>query len=433
VTAHDRPLKGAWGIVSLLVLFMLINFADKVVVNIAGPPMREELGITPEQFGLVGSSFFFLFSISAITVGFLTNRLETRHALMVMSIVWALAQFPMLGLASLEVLIACRILLGAGEGPAGPVATHAAYKWFPDQFRGLPTAIIAQGSALGIIVAAPALSWVVVNWSWQWAFGVMGIASIVWCVLWHIWGREGTLVDPPVVNVEGGGDYIPYRYLLTCPSIIGICCAGFASYWGLVLGFTWTTSYLVEGLHYGQQMGGSLTALPFIVGLVVVLAGGALSQRLLRTGHTSRLSRGVFPTITVIVGGCILPCILLMPTPGLKFATLIAGGAIGSTIYVVLPMVVSELTPQPQRSAMLAITTSLVTSAGLFSPWVMGWIVQNAATPVAGYERGYAILGVLMIIGGLIGLIFIRPEADKTRLARRAIVGAPLAAAASSN
>ena len=180
-------------------------------------------------------------------------------------------------------------------------------------------------------------------------------------------------------------------------------------------------------------MGGSLTALPFIVGLVVVLAGGALSQRLLRTGHTSRLSRGVFPTITVIVGGCILPCILLMPTPGLKFATLIAGGAIGSTIYVVLPMIVSELTPQPQRSAMLAITTSIVTSAGLFSPWVMGWIVQNAATPVAGYERGYAILGVLMIIGGLIGLIFIRPEADKTRLARRAIVGAPLAAAASSN
>ena len=59
MTEQQRPLKGAWGIVFLLVLFMLINFADKVVVNIAGPPMREELGISAEQFGLVGSSFFF--------------------------------------------------------------------------------------------------------------------------------------------------------------------------------------------------------------------------------------------------------------------------------------------------------------------------------------------------------------------------------------
>jgi MFS family permease len=98
-----------------------------------------------------------------------------------------------------------------------------------------------------------------------------------------------------------------------------------------------------------------------------------------------------------------------------------------------MPMIVSELTPQPQRSAMLAITTSIVTSAGLFSPWVMGWVVQNAATPVAGYERGYVILGVLMIVGGLIGLIFIRPEADKVRLARHATATAPLAAAASSD
>ena len=426
MTDQPRPLKGAWGMTALLLLFMLINFADKVVVGLAAQPIMAELKLSPEQFGLLGSSFFFLFAIYGVVVGFITNRVQTRHALMVMSIVWALAQFPMLGTVSLEVLIACRILLGAGEGPAGPVATHAAYKWFPDQFRGLPTAIIAQGSALGIIVAAPTLSWIVVNWSWHWAFGVLGIASLVWCVLWQIWGREGTLVDAPIKDGAAANEHIPYWRLLTCPSIVGVCCAGFASYWGLVLGFTWTTSYLVEGLGYGQQMGGNLTALPFIVGLVVVLAGGALSQRLIRTGHTSRLSRGVLPTATVVLGGCILPFVVLMPTPALKFATLIVGGAIGSTIYVVLPMIVSELSPQPQRSAALAITTSFVTSAGIFSPLVMGMVIQTAATPVEGYERGYVILGILMMVGGLIGMLFIRPEADRARLARHAIAAGPL-------
>jgi len=63
--------KGAWKITFLLFLFMLVNFADKIVVGLAGAPIMDELKLDPEQFGLLGSSFFFLFSISAIIVGFI--------------------------------------------------------------------------------------------------------------------------------------------------------------------------------------------------------------------------------------------------------------------------------------------------------------------------------------------------------------------------
>jgi MFS family permease len=115
-----------------------------------------------------------------------------------------------------------------------------------------------------------------------------------------------------------------------------------------------------------------------------------------------------------------------MPTPALKIAVLVFGGAIGSTIYVVLPMIVGELTPQPQRAGMLAITTSIVTLAGVLSPAVMGSIIQNAATPIAGYETGYVILGMLLLAGGIIGLLFIRPEADRKRLAAHAVASPSL-------
>ena len=89
MTQQDRPLKGAWGMTALIFLFMLINFADKVVVGLAAKPIMEELKLTPEQFGLIGSSFFFLFAVSAILVGFVTNRVQTRHTLLVMAIVWS--------------------------------------------------------------------------------------------------------------------------------------------------------------------------------------------------------------------------------------------------------------------------------------------------------------------------------------------------------
>ena len=51
----------------------------------------------------------------------------------------------------------------------------------------------------------------------------------------------------------------------------------------------------------------------------------------------------------------------------------------------------------------------------------MGSMIENAATPLAGYEQGYTILGVLLIAGGIIGLLFIRPEADRKRLAAHAV------------
>src|ERR1700761_2376988 len=130
MSAEPTP-KGAWKITFLLFLFMLVNFADKIVVGLAGVPIMTELKLQPEQFGLLGSSFFFLFSIAAIIVGFIVNRVPTRWVLLVLALIWALAQFPMVGTVGFVTLLICRIILGAGEGPAGAVAIHAVFKWFP--------------------------------------------------------------------------------------------------------------------------------------------------------------------------------------------------------------------------------------------------------------------------------------------------------------
>src|ERR1700740_3867126 len=135
----ERP-KGACTITFLLFLFMLVNFADKIVVGLAGLPIMTGLKLEPESFGLLGSSFFFLFSISAIVVGFIVNRIATRWVLLALGAIWALAQFPMVGTIGFSTLLVCRVILGAGEGPAFSVAAHSVYKLVPDEKRTLPTA-----------------------------------------------------------------------------------------------------------------------------------------------------------------------------------------------------------------------------------------------------------------------------------------------------
>jgi len=264
------------------------------------------------------------------------------------------------------------------------------------------------------------LTEIIARFSWHWAFGALGIAGLVWAVAWMIFGREGTLVDAVVSESSAGSERIPYRYLLTCPSIVAVCCAGFASYWGLALGLTWFPSYMISGLGLGEKLGRNLTILPWVFGSIVLLTGGYVSQRLKSNGASSRACRGALAAITMMIGGCVLPFVGSMPSVEFKVALLVFGSAIGSSIYVMIPMIVSELTPQSQRAGMLAIVNSIVTLAGVLAPIAMGAMVQNAATPHAGFEQGYIVFGVLLLAGGLIGLLFIRPEADRARLALHA-------------
>ena len=196
---HDRKAttetpKGAWRITFLLFLFMLVNFADKIVVGLAGVPIMTELKLEPE--GVRPARILVLPAVFGRRdrVGFIVNRVDTRWVLLMLAVIWALAQFPMVGTVSFTTLLICQIILGAGEGPAASVATHAIYKWFPDEKRTMPIAILSQGSAFGVILAVPALNWVIVNHSWHYAFGALGVVGLMWVVAWLILGKEGPLV-----------------------------------------------------------------------------------------------------------------------------------------------------------------------------------------------------------------------------------------------
>ena len=411
-------LKGAWTITFLLFLFMLVNFADKIVVNLAGVPIKAELQLDPEQFGFLGSSFFFLFSISALAVGFIVNRIDTRWVLLAMAVIWALAQFPMVGTVSFTTLVICRIILGAGEGPAFAVAVHALYKWFPDEKRTLPTAILAQGSAFGVILAVPALNWIIVNHSWHHAFGALGVVGLMWVVAWLVMGREGPLVQ--TVAMAAADPRVPYFQLLTSRTFIGCCAAAFGSYWALSLGLTWFTSFIIEGLGFSQKDAGWITVLPWVFGAVIVLLAGWISQVMLTRGFTTRGARGVLGSVPLIVGGLILLAMPHVNGAGLQVVLLVLGPGLCGAIYVVCPPMLGEFTPVQQRGAVIGIYSAIYTFAGILAPWVMGTVIKHAATPLEGYMTGFTINAVIMIVSGLLGLLLLWPNTERARLLAQA-------------
>jgi MFS family permease len=413
MAAQPTP-KGAWGITFLLFLYMLVNFADKVVVGLAGVPIMAELKLEPEQFGLLGSSFFFLFSISAIIVGFIVNRIETRWVLLVLAMVWALAQFPMVGTISFGTLLICRIVLGAGEGPAAAVAVHAVYKWFPDEKRALPTAVLSQGSAFGVILAVPALNWGIVNHSWHYAFGALGIVGLMWVAAWLVWGKEGPLVQ--TAAMAAAEPRIPYFQLLTSRTFIGCCVATFGAYWALSLGLTWFTPFIVKGLGFSQADAGWISILPWVFGAIVVILTGWISQAMMARGFTTRIARGVLGSVPLVVGGLILAVLPHVAASGLTIALLVIGSGLCGSIYVVCAPMLGEFTPVSQRGAVIAIYGAIYTLAGIVAPQVMGSVIQRAGGLLDGYMTGFSINAVVMITSGVLGLLLLWPNTERARL-----------------
>ncbi len=412
-TPEGTP-KGAWKITFLLFLFMLVNFADKIVVGLAGAPIMDELKLSPEQFGLLGSSFFFLFSISAIVVGFIVNRVDTRWVLLAMAVIWSVAQFPMVGTVSFTTLLICRVILGAGEGPAFSVAAHAIYKWFPDEKRTLPTAILSQGSAFGVILAVPALNWIIVNHSWHYAFGALGVVGLMWAAAWLVMGKEGPLVQSAAT--AAADQRIPYFQLLTSRTFIGCCAATFGAYWALSLGLTWFTPFIVKGLGFSQKDAGWISVLPWVFGATIVLLTGWISQVMLARGYTTRGARGVLGSVPLIVGGLILAVLPHVSGTGWQIAFLVVGSGLCGSIYVVCPPMLGEFTPVQQRGAVIAIYGAIYTLAGIIAPSVMGAVIQNATVPLDGYMTGFTINAVVMAASGLLGLLLLWPNTERKRL-----------------
>ncbi|AVT78836.1 MFS transporter [Rhodopseudomonas palustris] len=417
MTAQPTP-QGAWRITFLLFLFMVVNFADKIVVGLAGVPIMQELKLSPEQFGLLGSSFFFLFSIAAIVVGFIVNRVETRWVLLALALVWAVAQFPMVGEVSFATFVICRIILGAGEGPAFSVAAHAIYKWFPDHQRTLPTAILSQGSAFGVILAVPALNWIIVNHSWHYAFAALGIVGLMWAVAWLALGKEGPLVPSPAV--AAAEVRIPYARLLTSRTFIGCVLATFGAYWALSLGLTWFTTFIIQGLGFSQHQAGLISITPWVFGAGVVLFTGWLSQRLMQRGVSSRMARGVLGAAPLLVGGAIILMLPYIDSPAAQIVALVVGSGLCGSIYVVCPPMIAEFAPVSQRGAAIAIYGALYTLAGIIAPWVMGSVLQHASSLLHGYVVGYAINGAVLIVSGIAGLVLLWPNTERARLLRSA-------------
>lgn len=422
--------RRAWLITAALALFMVVNWGDKATVGLTARALEADLGLTPAQYGLVASSFFFLFGIGTVLGGVLVNRIKTRWMLLTMALVWAVVQFPVLGAASFSVLVASRVVLGFAEGPALPVALHAVMKWFPDEKRDIPSSIVVAAAGVGLVVAAPVISFIQVTWGWRWCFGAMGIAGLLWTVLWLCIGREGPFdheTSQPKAPVQPGTELrhdpevaaprVPYRRVFFAPTWLCFALAGFACYFVTALLTTWLPDYLESIRGISTIATGSLVAGIAAFNALVMFGQGVISRYLIARGVSTRWSRGGVAGVAVIVAGAALVGFVFLEGP-LQLALMLPAFGLYAASYAASSAAVAQISPVAQRGAVFGVLFAFFGAAGVIAPFVTGQLVQAAHGSASGYNTVFLISAALLIVAGLCVLLFANPERDARQLAR---------------
>ncbi|WAP60512.1 MFS transporter [Streptomyces sp. S465] len=410
--------RRAWLVTAMIVTFMVINFADKSVLGLAAVPIMDELDISNSTYGLVSSSFSLLFSLSGLVVGFFSSRISSRTMLFVMALLWAVAQLPVLAVAAVPTLIAGRVLLGVAEGPAASMSMHALYKWFPPERRGLPSALQIGGAAIGTLVSAPVLTWLITDFGWRSAYAVLAVVSLLWALVWWRTGHDGPFDEtrPPRAVGSRPVQHLPYRRLLRTGTMVGSVASAFGAAWALALAHAWLPAYLRTQLNLGPQAVATAISAISALSLVLLLTVSPLMDALTARGVSSRWSSGATQGASVCVAGCAMAAFPF--TDGVVIRLLLIGVAFG-TVAVAIPLhyvTAAEVVPAAQRGAVFGIVAATGTLPGLIAPFVTGHLIDAADTASAGYATAFLIAAAVMLLAGASAITAIRPEQDARRL-----------------
>jgi len=323
--------------VRLLVILMLINFVnylDRQIIFPLFPLIGQEFSLTYYQLGWLAAGFSIVHALATLPLGLLADRTSRRKVIGFGVFFWSAATF-MSGLAgSFRSLLVTRAAVGLGEAAYTPAATAMITASFRGSVRARVQGIydlgMFAGGALGIALGGILAESV----GWRPAFFIVGIPGLLLALsVFH-------LPEPPRLEQARA---LPVRSLLRVPAYVMLLLAGlFITFSGHAY-IIWGAAFVHEYKGFGlREAGVTLGAIMLVSGLLGVMAGASLADRLARRfpyGRVLTVCAGFFisaPLIYMALHTENKATLLLLFFCGTFFGTWYHG-PVTATIHDVIP------------------------------------------------------------------------------------------------
>jgi sugar phosphate permease len=401
-TATPRVRRIQRTALTLLVISGVVNYIDRATLAVGNPLIRQDLGLSVSDMGLLLSAFLWAYAFAQLPAGALVDRLGPRRMLPLALGLWSLAQVLGSLVQGFGQFFAARALLGLGEAPQFPTSARVVRDWFNVARRGTATGIWNCSSTLGTAISAPLLTGLMLAFGWRWMFALMGIAGLVVAVLFYLLHR-----DPGDVAVTAG----EHAYLTEADTTLASRAVTWAEWkrlfayrttWGMIIGFfgtiyvtwiynTWLPAYLEMQRHMSIAKTGWIAAVPYLFGVVGSVLGGRLADWLVTRGVSPINSRKYPMTASLLLTAGLTVLAALTPSNAVAVA------AISASLFM---LYVSSSTAWAMASvAAPANCTASIGSmqnfggylGGALAPMATGFIVQATGSFVPALLTGAAV------------------------------------------
>ncbi|MDL0434705.1 MULTISPECIES: MFS transporter [unclassified Niallia] len=397
-----------WLILGAVFLLAVINFADKTVIGLSAVPIMNDLQLNYEQWGIVGSSFFWLFSVAGIVGAALSDRFGTEKMLLIMAIIWTIAQSITVFAAGLPFLIMTRVLLGAGEGPFFATAVSHLSKWFAPESRGFAISILNLGNTVGKAVSVPILIWLITQTGWKMTFLFLGGVSLLFVFIWLWLGR---LQAPHTVEQTSAKTKIVWtdvRKTIFSPTFVFTTMIAFIGYSVITFSLVFSPTYITEVKGISPSVMGYMKATAGATGAILSVGLSAYSDFIFKRSKNIWLSRVLFTSICAALAGIVFFFFTITESVALMTLILILENGLIMLIFTLGPQVVNSLMPE-RKGLMSGIMMGLATTSGIIAPIIFGKVIDASGDSLTGFNGNIQAMAILLIISAVLFALFARP------------------------
>jgi len=311
-------------ILVLLALSIFINYIDRANLAIAAPLLKDEVGISASQLGILLSAFFWTYSCCQLLSGWLVEHLDVKWVFAAGFFLWSSATAVTGIVSSFFLLLTVRVVLGLGESVAFPSYSRIMTLHCPDGRRGVANSMIATGMALGPAFGFLFGGEVVAYYGWRPFFIGLGLGCLLWLVPWVWWMPSSK--SAPVPTQSNGPSILE---ILQQRSAWGTCFCLFGVNYYHYFAVTWLPFYLVRERHYSIAQMGKIGCGVFLMTAISASICGWLADHWVRAGGTPTLVRKTFVVSGVTGVGIFLAGSVLAPGNLSVLLLLLAGLSFG--------------------------------------------------------------------------------------------------------
>jgi MFS family permease len=390
-----RAGTGAWLGLALLLVLGLYTHTDRQIFGLQAEPLRQALGLSDLQFGLLqGVSVALFASIVGYPLGWLADRFDRRWVLAACIATWAAALVGCGMARDFNELFIASAIVGAGEAGLLPIT----YAMVPELFRGRQRQlanslfIVAGRLMVGLVLAL--CGWMIHAIDlWKPALPAAWQALPTWRLTFFAVALPALLLIPLIAALPRGrhaGGPAPKPQ--PSPAVLPFLRANrftYASFYVgvglLVFGFGATGAFLpvVATRQMGVtplEMGNAFGAASFIAALAGLLITNVGLKRL-GNRFGNRLPLFVLAA-AAFASAVFTACFWFATTPLTLFVLVGAQQTFLMAGSMVFPTVLQDMTPAPLRARLISLLITFNMVMGSLSPALVGamsdWLKPRA-------------------------------------------------------